>query len=413
MRTAARLAAAALLVLAHTGPAAAQTPDGVVRIGVLADMSGVYSSIAGKGAVIAVRMAVEDCLKAECAGMRIEVLSADHQNKADVALSIAREWIDKEGVDAIADMGNASIQLAIPTLLRDKNRVGLFPGGTARLTGDACMPSHIVQWMWDTYGQVAGVANQLTKPATSTKPGTRWFLVTADYSFGHQFEADAKTLVTARGGTVAGSVRHPFPATDLSSQFVTAQASGADVIALANAGGDTVNSIKAAHDFGILGSRQQVAALFLTALDVRGIGLDAAQGTVLTEAFYWNLDDRTRAFSERFRAQNGTMPAPSHAGNYSAVLHYLRAVAASGSKEARTVVAKMHELPVRDDVVRNATLRPDGRLVHDTYVFQVKAPGQSKGEWDLYNLLGTVPAAEAFRPLSESNCPALPKQAAP
>ncbi len=403
MRSIARLAAAALFGLCPAGFAMAETSDGVVRIGVLADMSGVYSSIAGKGAVIATRMAVEDCLRAECAGMKIEVLSADHQNKADVALAIAREWIDKQGVDALADMGNASIQLAMPTLLRDKNRVGLFPGGTARLTGDACMPSHVVQWMWDTYGQVAGVADQLTKP------GTKWFLVTADYAFGHQFEADAKTLVTTKGGTVIGSARHPFPATDLSSQLLMAQASGADVIALANAGGDTVNSIKAAHDFGILGGKQQVAAFFLTAMDVRGIGLEVAQGTVLTEAFYWDLDDRTRAFSERFRALNGTVPAPSHAGNYSAVLHYLKAVAAAKSVEAKTVIAKMHELPVGDDVVRHATLRPDGRLVHDTYVFRVKTPAESKGEWDLYDLIGTVPADQAFRPLSESACPAIAK----
>jgi branched-chain amino acid transport system substrate-binding protein len=403
MNSVTKLAAAALLALGHAGPAAAEISDGVVRIGVLADMSGVYSDIAGKGAVIATKMAVEDCLKAECAGMRIEVLSADHQNKADVALAIAREWIDKQGVDALADMGNASIQLAMPTLLRDKNRVGLFPGGTARLTGDVCMPSHIVHWMWDTYGQVAGVAGQLTKP------GTKWFLVTADYAFGHQFEADAKTLVTARGGTVIGSARHPFPATDLSSQFLTAQASGADVIALANAGGDTVNSLKTARDFGILGGAQQVTAFFLTAMDVRGIGLETARGTVLTEAFYWNVDDRTRAFSERFRALNGTMPAPSHAGNYSAVLHYLKAVAATRSDEARTVVAKMHELPISDDVARNATLREDGRMVHDTYVFQVKKPAESKGEWDLYNLVATVPADLAFRPLGQSTCPALNK----
>ena len=409
MNSIARLAAAGLLATCMGAPARAEISDGVVRIGVLADMSGVYSSIAGKGAVTATQMAVEDCLRAECAGMRIEVVSADHQNKADVALGIAREWIDTGGVDVLVDMGNASIQLAVPTLLRDKNRVGLFPGGTARLTGDACMPSHIVHWMWDTYGQVAGVASQLTNPATSTKPGTKWFLVTADYAFGHQFEADAKVLVAARGGTVIGSARHPFPATDLSSQFLTAQASGADVIALANAGGDTVNSIKTAHDFGILGGPQQVAAFFLTAMDVRGIGLDTAQGTVLTEAFYWNLDDRTRGFSERFRARHGAVPAPSQAGNYSATLHYLRAVAASGSDEAKTVVAKMHEMPVHDDVVRNATLREDGRLVHDTYVFQVKAPAASKGEWDVYDLVATVPAAQAFRPLGQGGCPGIAK----
>ena len=395
--------ALAVLTLTQAKPAAAEISDGLVRIGVLADMSGVYSSIAGRGAVIATQMAVEDCLKAECAGMKIEVVSADHQNKADVALAIAREWIDQEGVDVLTDMGNASIQLAIPTLLRDKNRVGLFPGGTARLTGDACMPSHIVNWMWDTYGQVAGIANELAKP------GTKWFLITADYAFGHQFELDAKALVTVRGGTVIGSARHPFPSTDLSSQFLTAQASGADVIALANAGGDTVNSIKVAHDFGILGGKQQLAAFFLTALDVRGIGLAAAQGTMLTEAFYWNLDERTRAFSDRFLSRHGAMPAPSQAGNYSAVLHYLRAVAATGTDEAKTVIAKMHELPIQDDVIRHATLREDGRLLHDTYVFQVKKPAASKGEWDLYDLVGTVPAAQAFRPLDQGKCPAVAK----
>ena len=407
MNSTAKRAAAALLAtcaaLAPASPARAEISDGVVRIGVLADMSGVYSGNSGKGAVIDTQLAVEDCLRAEFAGMKIEVVSADHQNKADVALGIAREWIDKQGVDVLVDMGNASIQLAIPTLLRDKNRVGLFPGGTARLTGDACMPSHIVHWMWDTYGQVVGVTRHLTKP------GTKWFLVTADYAFGHQFEADTKMQVSALGGTVIGSVRHPFPATDLSSQLLTAQASGADVIALANGGGDTINSIKVARDFGILGGKQQVAALSLTALDVRGIGLEQAQGVVLTEAFYWNLDDRTRAFTERFRALHNAVSTSSQAGNYSAMLHYLRAVAATNSDEARTVIAKMHEMPVHEDVVRSATLRPDGRLVHDTYVFQVKRPAESKGEWDLYNLLGTVPTAEAFRPLDQGGCPAIAK----
>ena len=263
------------------------------------------------------------------------------------------------------------------------------------------MPSHIVHWMWDTYGQVAGVANQLTRP------GTKWFLVAADYALGQQFEADAKTLVTARGGTVAGSVRHPFPATDLSSQMLTAQSSGADVIALANAGGDTLNSLKAARDFGIMQGPQKLTAFFLTALDVHSVGLETAQGTILTEAFYWDLDDRTRAFSERFRARHPTMPSASHAGVYSSVLHYLKAVAATGSDEAKTVIAKMHELPVDDATVRNATLREDGRLAHDAYVFQVKKPAESRGEWDVYNLVATIPASQASRPLSESTCPAV------
>ena len=399
MRRVARLAAA--IILSQAAPAVAEVSGGVVKIGVLTDMSGVYSDFAGRGSVLATQMAVEDCLKAECAGLKIEVVSADHQHKPDVAMVIAREWIDRQGVDALADMGNASIQLAMPTLLKEKNRVGLFPGGTARLTGDACQPEHIVQWMWDTYAQVAGVVNQLTKP------GTKWFLVTADYAFGHQFEADAKALATAKGGAVLGSVRHPFPAADLSSPLLTAQGSGADVIALANAGADTINSIKTARDFGILRGQQKVTAFFLSVMDVRSIGLETAQGTSLAEGFYWDLDDRTRAFSERFKAGRGTVPSAIHAGMYSAVRHYLRAVAGARSDEARTVIAKMRELPIEDDVVRNAKLREDGRMVHDFYVFQVKKPAESRGEWDLYNTVATIPGDEAFRPLSQGACPAL------
>ncbi len=384
-------------------PAAAEISDGAVKIGVLTDMSGVYSDITGKGSITAARMAVEDCLKAECQGMKIEVVSADHQNKADVGSAIAREWIDRQGVDVLADMSNASLQLAIPPLLKDKNRVGLFPGGTARLTGDACQPDHVVQWMWDTYVQVAGIANHLTKP------GTKWYLVTADYALGHQLEADAKTLVTAKGGSYVGSVRHAFPAVDLSSQLLTAQGSGADLIALANAGGDTVAGIKTARDFGIGQDKQKLVAFFLTAMDVKSVGLASAQGTILTEGFYWNIDERTRAFSERFKAAHGAVPSAIQAGVYSSVRHYLKAVVAAKSDEAKTVIAKMRELPIEDDVVRNAKLREDGRMVHDFYVFQVKKPAESKGEWDLYDLVATIPGDQAFRPLAQSACPAIKK----
>jgi len=384
-------------------PAAAEISDGAVKIGVLTDMSGVYSDITGKGSITAARLAVEDCLKAECQGMTIEVVSADHQNKADVGSAITREWIDRQGVDVLADMSNASLQLAIPPLLKDKNRVGLFPGGTARLTGDACQPDHVVQWMWDTYVQVAGIANHLTKP------GTKWYLVTADYALGHQLEADAKTLVTAKGGTYVGSIRHAFPAVDLSSQLLTAQGSGADLIALANAGGDTVAGIKTARDFGIGQDKQKLVAFFLTAMDVKSVGLASAQGTILTEGFYWNIDERTRAFSERFKAAHGAVPSAIQAGVYSSVRHYLKAVAAAKSDEAKTVIAKMRELPIEDEVVRNARLREDGRMVHDFYVFQVKKPAESKGEWDLYDLVATIPGDQAFRPLAQSACPAIKK----
>ncbi|KRE21992.1 ABC transporter permease [Bosea sp. Root483D1] len=384
-------------------PAAAEISDGAIKIGVLTDMSGVYSDITGKGSITAARMAVEDCLKAECSGMKIEVVSADHQNKADVGSAIAREWIDRQGVDVLADMSNASLQLAIPPLLKDKNRVGLFPGGTARLTGDACQPDHVVQWMWDTYVQVAGIANHLTKP------GTKWYLVTADYALGHQLEADAKTLVTAKGGSYVGSVRHAFPAVDLSSQLLTAQGSGADLIALANAGGDTVAGIKTARDFGIGQDKQKLVAFFLTAMDVKSVGLASAQGTILTEGFYWDIDERTRAFSERFKAAHGAVPSAIQAGVYSSVRHYLKAVVAGKSDEAKTVIAKMRELPIEDEVVRNAKLREDGRMVHDFYVFQVKKPAESKGEWDLYDLVATIPGDQAFRPLAQSACPAIKK----
>ena len=399
------LASALALTTALLGalPAAAEISDGAVKIGVLTDMSGVYSDITGKGSITAARMAVEDCLKAECQGMKIEIVSADHQNKADVGSAITREWIDRQGVDVLADMSNASLQLAIPPLLKDKNRVGLFPGGTARLTGDACQPDHIVQWMWDTYVQVAGIANHLTKP------GTKWYLVTADYALGHQLEADAKTLVTAKGGVYAGSIRHAFPAVDLSSQLLTAQGSGADLIALANAGGDTVAGIKTARDFGIGQDKQKLIAFFLTAMDVKSVGLAAAQGTILTEGFYWDIDQRTRAFSERFKAAHGAVPSAIQAGVYSSVRHYLKAVVAAKSDEAKTVIAKMREVPIEDEVVRNARLREDGRMVHDFYVFQVKKPADSKGEWDLYDLVATIPGDQAFRPLAQSACPAVKK----
>ncbi len=394
--------ALAFLMMIGSATAWAEVP---LKLGVLTDLSGVYSDATGAGSVVATRMAAEDCLAAECRGMPIEVIAADHQNKPDVALAIAREWVDTGHVDALVDMSNAAIQLAIAPFVAQKDRVALFAGGTARLSGDACQPEHIVQWMWDTYAQVGGVARRLTRP------GTTWFLVTADYAFGTQFEADAKTIVGAAGGRVLGSARHPFPSSDLSSFILQAQASGADIVALANAGADTVNAIKQAHEFGVgtnVGTgAQQLVAFYLSVLDVKGLGLPAAAGTVLTEGFYWDIDDGTRAFSRRFRARQGAMPSQIQAGLYSAVRHYLKAVAASRSTDARTVIRRMHELPISDEVVRHAELRPDGRMVHDFYVFHVKQPEQSHDAWDLYALLDTIPGAEAFRPVAAGGCPRL------
>ncbi len=391
----------ALAFLLTVGGGAAARAEAAVKLGVLTDLSGVYSDATGAGSVVATRMAVEDCLLAECRGMTIEVIAADHQNKPDVALAIAREWVDTGHVDALVDMSNAAIQLAIAPFVAQKDRVALFAGGTARLSGDACQPEHIVQWMWDTYAQVGGVARRLTRP------GTTWFLVTADYAFGTQFEADAKAIVGAAGGRVLGSARHPFPSTDLSSPILQAQASGADIVALANAGADTVNAIKQAHEFGVGMGAQRLVAFYLSVLDVKGLGLAAAAGTVLTEGFYWDIDDGTRAFSRRFLARQGAMPSQIQAGLYSAVRHYLKAVAASRGTDARTVIRTMHALPISDEVVRHAELRPDGRMVHDYYVFGVKQPEQSHDAWDLYALLDTIPGADAFRPVAAGGCPRL------
>ncbi len=394
--------AAALFALAFAESASAQLSDGMLKIGVLTDMTGVYADITGKGSVIATQMAVDDCLAAECAGMKIEVISADHQNKADLAVAKAREWFDTQGVDVLVDMSNASLQLAIPPVVKEKNKVALFAGGTARLTGDFCHPDNVVQWMWDTYVQVAAVAGRMTQP------GTRWYLLVADYAFGHQLEADARTLVAAKGGTVIGATRHPFPAHDMSSFLLTAQASGADIIAFGNAGGDTIKSIKTAREFGLHTGKQKLITFFLTATDVHSLGLDVAQGTTLAEGFYWDLDERTRAFSQRFKQLNGSMPSAIHAGLYSATRHYLKAVAAGKTDAGTAVIAKMREIPIQDDVVRNARLREDGRMLHDFYVFQVKTPEESKGEWDLYKLVATIPGDQAFRALSP-DCPALKK----
>ena len=393
-------AAAGVAAMLVTRPALAASPS--VKLGVLTDFSGVYSDATGKGSVLATQMAAEDARAAECRGMSIEIVSADHQNKPDVALAVARDWVGNQGVDALVDMSNAAIQLAIAPFAAERDHIALFAGGTARLTGDACQPGHIVQWMWDTYVQVGGVARRLTRP------GTTWYLVTADYAFGHQFEQDAKLLVEAAGGRMLGSVRHPFPSTDLSAYLLQAQASGADIIALANAGADTVNSIKTAAQFGIShDGRQQLVALYLSVLDVKGLGLPAAAGTVLSEGFYWDLDDGTRRFSERFRARQGAMPSQIQAGLYSAVRHYLKSVAAAGTAQAGPVIRRMHGLPIGDDVVRHPRLRPDGRMVHDWHVFRVKQPDESQGPWDLYTLLDTVPGDQAFRPLDAGGCPRL------
>ena len=395
-----RLAAVPLaLGLALAAGAHAQISDGVVKIGILTDMSGPYSSFGGKGSVVATNLAIEDCLKAECSGMKIEVLSADHQNKADIASSKAREWLDRDRVDAFADLTNSAAALSVQKLLKEKSAIGLFTGpATTRLTNEDCGPTSF-HWMFDTYSESAGAAAALTKAG-----GKSWYFLTVDYAFGHSLEKDATEMVKANGGNVVGSVRHPLNASDFSSFIMQAQASKAQVIGMANATQDAVNTIKASREFGIVDKGQKLAALMLQVTDVHAMGLQVAQGLVSSEGFYWDLDDQTRSFSSRFEKVHKVKPNQVHAGVYSSVLHYLKSVAAAKSDAAPAVAAKMRELPIKDDVMRNASIRPDGRVVHDMLLVEVKKPAQSKAAWDYYNILGTIPANTAFTPLAQSQC---------
>ncbi len=378
--------------------------DNMVKIGVLTDMSGPYSGFGGRGSVVATKLAIEDCLKAECKGMKIELLSADHQNKADIASSKAREWLDREHVDAIADLTHSAAALSVQKLLKEKGAVGLFTGAaTTRLTNEDCAPNSF-HWMFDTYSASAGAAAALTRAG-----GKSWYFLTVDYAFGHSLEKDASEMVKANGGTVLGAVRHPLNASDFSSFVMQAQNSKAQIIGMANATQDAINTIKAAREFGVSEKGQKLAALMLQVTDVHAMGLRVAQGLVASEGFYWNLDDQTRDFAARFEQEHKVKPNQVHAGVYSSVLHYLKSVAAARSDNADVVAAKMRELPIKDPVMRNASIRPDGRVIHDMLLVEVKTPAQSKGAWDYYNVIGTIPAQQAFMPLAQSQCPLVKK----
>ena len=364
------------------------------------------ANLSGAGAVLAVQMAAEDCLAAECAGMKIEVISADHQNKPDVAIAIVRDWFENKGVNAVADIIQASVQLAVQNETSSRNRIALFSGGTARLSNEDCSPATSTIWMWDTYGQAVGIARPLAKP------GSKWFFITADYVFGVSLQADATKAIQAAGGTVIGSVRHPFNfAGDFSPFLLQAQASGADVIALGNTGSDLISTIKQAKEFGVgANGKQSLVSFVLSVPDIAALGQETAQGIMVAEAFYWNLNEGTRAFSRRFAARNGgKMPGTIQAGDYSVVRAYLRAVAAAKTTDTEPVIRMLHTLPVNDPLIENGTLRPDGRMVHDTYLFRVKAPKDSKEPYDFYDKVATVPAADAFRPIAESVCKHLKK----
>ncbi|HBR43490.1 MAG TPA: ABC transporter permease [Afipia sp.] len=396
------------LVLSGAGMAGAQEKlDKNVKIGVLTDMSGLYSDISGAGAVLATQMAVEDSGLRE-KGWKIDVISADHQLKPDVTAAIARQWADVENVDAYVDVVASSTALALNPIAVEKNRVHLNSGAaTSALTGKSCTPN-TVHWAYDTYEVANGTGKAVTKAG-----GDTWFFITADYAFGVALEGDTRAVVEKNGGKGLGGVKHPLNSSDFSSFLLQAQSSKAKIIGLANAGGDTTNAVKQAAEFGIVQGGQKLASLLLFITDVHSLGLKVANGLQLTESFYWDTNDGTRNFSKRFaaRMKNGAMPSMVQAGDYASTLHYLKALEALGGNphDGMKAVAKMKELPTDDPLFGKGVVRADGRKIHPAYLFEVKKPEESKGPWDYYKLVTTIPAEEAFRPLSESDCPLVKK----
>ena len=394
--------ASCLALLVPSGRAAAQTPVQHVKVGVLTDMSGPTSDVGGPGSVLAAEMAVEEYGRALLGDATIEIVHADHQVKADVAAALARRWLDTEGVDAILDVPFSAAALAVNEVVRQNGRAAYLVsgGGTAELTGAKCSPN-TVHWTYDTWS----VANS-TARAVVSQGGKSWFFLTSDYAFGHALEIDGSRAIKAAGGQVLGSVSHPYNSPDMSAYVLQAMASKAQVIGLANSSVDAINSIKQAHDLGAVAQGMRVAALIMLINDVHGLGLEAGQGLYLTEPFYWDLNDRTRAFSDRFASRlGGRRPSMIQAGVYASMIHYMKAVRAAGTTDGLTVVAKMKELPTDDPLFGRGSIRADGRTLHDMYLFQVKTPAESKGPWDYYKLIATTPAAEAFRPLSDGGCP--------
>lgn len=369
-----------------------------VKIGVLNDQSGVYADYGGKYSVEAAKMAIED-FGGSVLGQKIELVTADHQNKPDVGVALARQWYDVGGVDMITELTTSSVALAVHELSKEKKKIDIVVGAaTSRLTGDTCH-AHGFHWAYDTRALAVGTGGALTKAG-----GNSWYFLTADYAFGYQLENDTTKIVKENGGEVLGAVKHPLNSSDFSSFLLQAQASKAKVVGLANAGLDTTNSIKQAADFGIMKGGQKLAGLLTTLAEVHGLGLDSAQGLVVTEGYYWDLDDASRAFGTRFMARTGRMPNMIQAGTYSAVLSYLKAVKAAGSKDADAVAAKLKELPVDDFFGKGGKVLANGRMVHDMYLFEVKGPAESKKPWDYYKLLATVPGEKAFFTVAESGC---------
>jgi branched-chain amino acid transport system substrate-binding protein len=403
--TKALLAATCTLALATalSSNASAQVSGDAVKIGVLNDQSGLYADFGGRGSVIAAQMAVED-FGGKVLGKPIQVLSADHQNKPDVGSNIARQWYDQDGVDAIADLTTSSVALAVQEIGKQNGKVTMTSGAaTSRLTGDACSPTGF-HWAYDTVALANGTGKSVVAEGLK-----KWFFLTADYAFGYALEKDVSEVVKASGGEVVGSVRHPLNTSDFSSFLLQAQGSGAEVIGLANAGGDTTTSIKQAAEFGIVAGGQSLAGLLLVLSDIHALGLETAKGLVLTTGFYWDLDDESRAWSQRYYERMQRMPNMVQAGVYSSVMHYLKAVQEAGTDEGKVVAAKMKELPIKDMFARNGKVREDGRMVHDMYLARVKTPAQSKKPWDYYEIVRTIPGDQAYLPLDRSPCPLVKK----
>ncbi len=396
-----KLSSIAVALAVSAGAVQAQVSDGVIKIGVLNDMSGLYADLTGPGSVVAARMAVEDFGAAK-KGMKVEIISADHQNKPDVGSTIARTWYDTDKVDVIVDVPTSSVALAVSQITRDKGKAFLVSGAaTSDLTGKACSPNTI-HWTYDTWMLANGTGNAIVKTG-----GDSWYFLTADYAFGHALERDTEAVVLKTGGKVLGKVRHPLSTQDFSSFLLQAQASKAKIIGLANAGGDTINSIKQAAEFGIVKGGQNLAGLLVFLTDVKALGLQTAQGLIFTETFYWDQNDASRAFAKRFseQAPRNNYPTMIHAGVYSAVLHYLKAVEAIKSDDGTKVIAQMKKMPTDDPLFGKGSIRADGRKLHPALLVEVKKPAESKGPWDLYKIRTTLPAEQAFRPMSEGDCP--------
>ena len=396
---------AVLVAFAATGALAqSKLTDDVVKIGILTDMSGLYADVGGEGAVIAAKMAIED-FGGKVLGKPIEMISADHQNKADIAANKAREWFDTQKVDMMAEMLNSAVGLAVQKVGAEKKHITMNSGAaSSRLTGADCS-AYGVHWTYDTYALAHGTGAAMVKQG-----GDSWYFLTADYAFGHSLEKDTTEVVKAAGGKVLGSVRHPLSSADFSGYLLQAQASKAKVIGLANAGGDTINAVKQANEFGITKGGQQLAGLLVFDTDIDSIGLLIAQGMYLTSGFYWDLNDDTRKWSKRFGERHkGRMPTMVQAGVYSQVSHYLKAVAAAGTDDPDSVMKKMRDTPINDFFAKNGKLREDGRMVHDMYLMQVKKPAESKGKWDYMKVVQTIPGEQAFRPMKDGGCPLIKK----